>query len=84
MEDQIRDTLEADGLKQKAIPLLRTPLEQLTGLPLSPEEGFILTRIDGRTSVEGLLKVSPLDRLEGLILFHRLMSAGHVGLDDKK
>ena len=84
MEDQIRDTLEADGLKQKAIPLLRTPLEQLTGLPLSPEEGFILTRIDGRTSVEGLLKVSPLDRLEGLILFHRLMSAGHVGFGDKK
>jgi Domain of unknown function (DUF4388) len=85
MEDQIREALEADGLKQKAIPLLRTPLEQLTGMPLSPEEGFILTRIDGRTSVEGLLKVSPLDRLEGLILFHRLIAAGHVGFgDDKK
>lgn len=83
MEDQIREALEADGLKPKSIPLLRTPLEQLTGLRLSPEEGFILTRIDGRTSVEGLLKVSPLDRLEGLILFHRLIATGHVGFGDK-
>jgi hypothetical protein len=84
MEDQIRETLEADGVKLKSIPLLRTPLEKLTGMPLSPEEGFILTRIDGRTTVEGLLKVSPLDRLEGLILFHRLISAGHVGFGEKK
>jgi hypothetical protein len=83
MEDQIREALEADGLQPKSIPLLRTPLEQLTGLRLSPEEGFILTRIDGRSSVEGLLKVSPLDRLEGLILFHRLITAGHVGFGDK-
>jgi hypothetical protein len=80
MEDSIRESLEADGVKLRAVPVLLTPLEKLTNVALSPEEGFILSRIDERTTVEGLLKVSPLDRLEGLILFHRLIGAGHVGL----
>jgi hypothetical protein len=83
-EAEIRELLEADGVKQRYTPILLTPLEDLTSLPLSPEEGFILSRIDGRTTVEGLLKVSPLDRLEGLILFHRLIAAGYVGVGDKE
>ncbi|HUP24224.1 MAG TPA: DUF4388 domain-containing protein [Thermoanaerobaculia bacterium] len=83
-EAEIRELLEADGVKQRYIPILLTPLEDLTSLPLSPEEGFILSRIDGRTTVEGLLKVSPLDRLEGLILFHRLVAAGYVGVGEKE
>lgn len=84
MEDQIRVSLESDGVQLRAIPTLLTPLEQLTSVALSPEEGFILSRIDERTTVEGLLKVSPLDRLEGLILFHRLIAAGHVGFSKDK
>jgi hypothetical protein len=83
IEAEIRDRLEADGVQQRSIPILLTPLEKLTGMPLGPEEGFILSRIDGRTTVEGLLKVSPLDRLEGLILFQRLIAAGHVGFGNE-
>ena len=41
----------------------------LTRLPLSPPEGFLLTRVDGKYDVASMQKISPMSSLEGLLVF---------------
>jgi len=48
----------------------RTPGDRL---PLSPEEAFLLSRIDGVVSSEELLDLSPLPRLHTLRLLVRML-----------
>lgn len=82
-EDQIRRNIQANGLDDQTIPILERNLEELTDLSLTPEEGFLLTRIDGSHSVNEILKLSPLERLEGELVFYKLMRDGHVRLQPK-
>ncbi len=79
-EEKIKQALVEDGLDLKSTPILERSVEELTSLKLSPEEGFLLTRIDGTSSIESLLKISPLERLEAELVFHKLMKGGHIKL----
>jgi hypothetical protein len=49
-------------------------------LNLSPEEGFILTRIDGTSTVGSILKITPVAQLDAMLVFLRLIKAGHIRL----
>ena len=62
------------------IPHLLVPPEKLTSLPLSPAEGFILTRIDGTSSVSSILKITPIAQLDAMLVFYRLMSSDYIRL----
>ena len=79
-EDQIRQEIHSDGLNLDSVPILERNLEQLTDLQLSPEQGFLLTRIDGSLTIKSLLRLSPLDRLDAELVFYRLVQEGHVRL----
>ncbi len=77
-EDRIRKQIHNDGLDLSAVPILERNLEQLTDLQLSPEQGFLLTRIDGSLSIKSLLRLSPIDQLDAELVFYRLLQEGHV------
>jgi hypothetical protein len=47
-------------------------------LPLSPQEGFLLTRVDGHYDIQSIQKISPMTALEALLVFYKLLAAGHV------
>ena len=81
LEAALRETLEAEGVKLDRVPRLMLQVSQLTSLNLSPEEGFILTRIDGASTVGAILKVTPVNTLDAMLVFYRLARAGHVRLD---
>ncbi len=49
-----------------------------TRLPLSPQAGVLLSRIDGTTSVAGLCQLTGLERREVLGLLRQLVSQGAV------
>jgi len=68
-----RDQAQAEPWK----PLL-TPGVELRGLPLTPEEGFIASRLDGMTDLHGLSVVTGLspERIEAAL--ERLVSLGAV------
>jgi hypothetical protein len=60
-----------DGVLQIAVPPAR-----LTELQLSSEAGFVISRIDGMTSIEETLDLSPLGRVETLRILHDLLRTG--------
>lgn len=78
---KIHQALEEAGVRLEAVPKLNVKLEDLTSLPLSPQEGFILTRIDDRYDIKSILKISPMQQLEGMAVFWRLHNAGHIRLE---
>lgn len=80
-EAQIRSQIESTGIRLRSVPKLTRTMSELTGLQLSPQEGFVLTRIDGRYDIQSLIKISPLPQLDALLVFWRLLNAGHIEID---
>jgi len=81
VEREVRDRFTAEGLAPRAIPVLETSLDELPTLDLEPTEGFILSRIDGRSTVDAIVKISPLPELEALLVLWKLRDGGHIRLD---
>ena len=78
LEAALRETIEADGVKLDRVPKLVVEISQMARLNLSPEEGFILTRIDGTSTVGSILKITPVAQLDAMLVFLRLIKAGHI------
>ncbi len=62
----------------KKIPLEKVPVLRLTAMALAqqrfdPQEGFVLSRINGQWDVRALLKVVPMPEDEVLLIFSRLL-----------
>lgn len=84
VEDAIRDTLEKAGVMVTSIPALARTMEELTQLRISPQEGFLLTRINGSYDIQSLLKISPMPPLDAQIVFWKLVKAGHIRLERRR
>ncbi|MEM8962829.1 MAG: DUF4388 domain-containing protein [Acidobacteriota bacterium] len=78
-ETKVRQALQKEGVSVKAKPKMLSGMEMLTQIQLSPQEGFMLTRVDGRTDIQSLLKISPMPKMDALFLFYRLKKDGHIG-----
>ena len=55
-------------------------MEQLTSSNLSPQEGFMLTRINGTYDIQSILKITPMPQLDALMLFWKLATGGYIRL----
>ena len=62
------------------MPVAQCSFDELTELDITPQEGFILTRVNGSYDVQTILQISPMPQLDGLLTFWRLAQAGHVKL----
>ena len=81
LEKRIEREIEADGVVVTAIPQLAAPIEELDATGISPEEGFILTRINGTYDIQTILKISPMSPLEAKVVFWSLQNSGHIRLE---
>jgi len=81
IEQRIAIALDTDGVRPTAVPSLNRSLDALRGEPLTPEEGFVLSRVNGVLDVDTIVKMSPLPGLDALVVFWRLREAGHISLD---
>ncbi len=77
----ILDEAEAgsDELLQLAVEF-----SDLTKLRFSPEEAFIISRVDGRYTVQQTLAQFPGDRLLGRVIVHELLQQGILKLTAQK
>jgi hypothetical protein len=82
-ERVIKANLERDGVKPNAVPEIAIPLAEVTAQTLSPQEGFILSRINGQWDVKAIMKISPMKELEVLMIFHRFLQAGVISWKKK-
>lgn len=79
-EKKIRELLERAGVTLDSIPQLTSSMEDLTLAKLSPQEGFMLTRINGMYDIQSILKITPMPQLDAMMLFWKMASAGYVRL----
>ena len=64
--------------RQDQVPKPRLEPSQVMQLRLSPEGGFILSRIDGVSTVEDILAICGLDEFTALRALTNLLSQGAI------
>lgn len=67
-----------------AVPHLKVTLIELSQLDLDPQEGFVLSRVNGDWDVESITKICPMAEQEVLIIFKRLIDQELIELADQK
>lgn len=77
-EAEIRASLQEAGVERGGVPVMAGSPADLASMSLTPEEGFILSRIGGGGDLGSILKISPLPELEAMVVFWKLMNAGLV------
>jgi hypothetical protein len=82
LEGEVMAGLENDGVRYERVPVLETTLDDLRAMSFSPEEGFILSRINGSADIASIVKISPLSELDSLLVFWKLSQSGQITLKD--
>lgn len=82
-EKIIDQQVERAGITLDSVPTLERTMAELTELDLSAQEGFILSRVDGRYDIRSIVKISPMPRVDALLGFYRLLEAGHISLRER-
>lgn len=77
-EAQIRGGIAKRGVRPDRVPVLESSLDAMKNLRLTPGEGFILSRINGKSDIRAIAKISPLSEIEALLVFWKLVEAKHI------
>ncbi|MFN8091016.1 MAG: DUF4388 domain-containing protein [Vicinamibacteria bacterium] len=70
----------ASRIPLEAVPVLRLTAVTLAQQHFAPEEGFVLSRINGQWDVRSILKLCPLPEDETIAIFSRLLDKKVIGL----
>jgi hypothetical protein len=73
--------LRNQGLLDSKVPKVARAFEEITQMNFSPNEGFILSRINGQWDIGSLIKISPIRETDAMLIFHRLWRDGIIALD---
>jgi Domain of unknown function (DUF4388) len=60
------------------VPRLKVTMVELAALDLDPQEGFVLSRVNGEWDVDSITKICPMGEQEVLIIFKRLIDQGLI------
>ncbi len=71
-ETVILGELRNQGLLDSKIPHVSRPLEEITQMNFTPNEGFILSRINGQWDIGSLIKISPIRETDAMLIFYKL------------
>jgi hypothetical protein len=69
-----------NGVSPRAVPKLIATLDQLESERLGPQEGFVLSRINGESDVGSILSVCPFREADTLRMIKKLVDSGILGL----
>lgn len=69
-----------NGVSPRSVPKLVASLEQLESERLGPQEGFVLSRINGEADVGSILSVCPFREADTLRMIKKLIDSGILGL----
>lgn len=80
-ETVILGELRNQGLLETKVPKVSKALEEITQMNFSPNEGFILSRINGTWDIGSLIKISPIRETDAMLIFHKLWKDGIIALE---
>ncbi len=73
--------LQNQGVSESKVPRVVKPLEEITAMNFSPNEGFILSRISGTWDIGSIVKISPIREPDAMLIFYRLWKDGIIAFD---
>ena len=82
LEHRIREALEDRKLDEAAILEVALPVREVTQMPFSPLEGFVLSRVNGQYTVDEILTQLPCPGLYGKLLIDALIRGGVLTIKD--
>jgi hypothetical protein len=80
-EAAILSDLRGQGLRDSKIPRVAKALEDITQMNFTPNEGFLLSRINGTWDLGSLIKISPIREPDAMLIFYKLWQDGIIALD---
>jgi hypothetical protein len=80
-ETVILGELRTQGVMDSKVPKVARSLEDITEMNFSPNEGFILSRINGQWNIGSLIKISPIRETDAMLIFHKLWKDGIIALE---
>jgi len=80
-ETVILGELRTQGLLDSKVPHVAKPLEEITQMNFTPNEGFILSRINGQWDIGSLIKISPIRETDAMLIFYKLWKDKIISLD---
>lgn len=78
----LKDLEKIPEIPPEAVPHLKVTLVELSGLDLDPQEGFVLSRVNGDWDVASITKICPMAEQEVLIIFKRLLDQELIELEE--
>jgi len=66
------------AIRLSAVPRLKKPMEELMSFSFTPDEAFIVSRINGIWDVRSIARISPFPEAEVLRLFGKLEAGGFI------
>jgi len=79
-EEKLIKKLYSSGLSPTSVPTLLVSPDALTDQHLDPQEGFILSRINGSWDIQSILSICPFREADCLRMIKRLVDRGVIGL----
>ncbi|HEV8659915.1 MAG TPA: DUF4388 domain-containing protein [Thermoanaerobaculia bacterium] len=80
-EAVIMGELRNEGIHDSRIPRVTKSLDEITAMNFTPNEGFILSRINGTWDIGSLIKISPIREADALMIFYKLWKDGIIAFD---
>lgn len=73
--------LHAQGLNESRVPRIAKPIADITKMNFTPNEGFILSRINGQYDLGSLMKISPIREPDAMLIFYKLWKDGVIAFE---
>src|SRR5262245_3768957 len=80
-ETAILADLHRQGLVETRVPRVAKAIEEITEMNFTPNEGFILSRINGQWDIGSLIKISPIREPDAMLIFYKLWRDGIIALE---
>lgn len=80
-EKYVKHVYETGGLSPKSVPRLLVSPTELTTEQIDPQEGFVLSRINGSWDIQSILSICPFREADCLRMIRKLMDRGVVGIN---
>jgi hypothetical protein len=79
-EERLIKQIYEHSLSPTSVPVLLISPSDLTTQSLDPQEGFILSRINGEWDIQSILSICPFREADCLRMMKRLLDRGVIGL----
>jgi len=80
-ENYVKHVYTTSGLTPRSVPQLRISPAELTSLEIDPQEGFMLSRINGSWDIQSILSICPFREADCLRMIKKLRERGVIGFE---